>query len=69
MRKKKRKKLAEQQLLDSIFALESEWKHIQQIVEQSIEPSENSLNHLRLAQAKYMFLLGEARHKNLSALS
>lgn len=69
MRKKKRRKIAEQELLDTIFALEREWKQIQQIVEKSIEPSENSLNHLRLAQAKYMFLLREARHKNLSAMS
>lgn len=69
MRRKKRKRLADEQLLDAIFNLEREWKQIQAVVERSIEPTEDSVQELRLAQAKYMFLLKEARHRNLNALS
>ncbi|MBY7141571.1 YaaL family protein [Virgibacillus sp. NKC19-3] len=56
------------ELLDAIFALEREWKQIESIVDKSIESPYTSHRLEALAQAKYMFLLREARHRKISAL-
>ncbi|MBP1970294.1 hypothetical protein J2Z83_002412 [Virgibacillus natechei] len=62
------KKDVDGELLDAIFTLEREWKQIESIVEKSIEPSHSSHQMEALAQAKYLFLLREARHRKVSAL-
>lgn len=68
MRKKGNKRDMDKQLLNAIFTVESEWKQIQSIVDESIDPSDMSLYRVSLEQAKYMFLLKEARHRNISAV-
>lgn len=68
MRRKKFKTRIDEELLDTVFSVEFEWKQIQAIVENSIEPSDDSLDQLQLAQAKYIFLLKEARHRKVSAI-
>lgn len=68
MGRKISKRTIDQQLLDSIFTLESEWRHIQAIIESSIEPVDSSIYKQGLAQAKYLFLLREARHRKISAI-
>lgn len=67
MRKKVRKKVTDQELLDAIYTLQREWQRIESIVEGSIEPMERSLYKEKLAKAKYLFLLREARQRKLSA--
>lgn len=68
MRRKKRKREMDRQLLDAIFIHEAEWKNLQNIVERSIEPLDESRFKLQLAQAKYMYLLREAKYRKISYL-
>lgn len=67
MRRKTRKKKIDQELLDAIYTLQHEWQRIEAIVEDSIEPMERSVYKEKLAKAKYLFLLREARKRNLNA--
>lgn len=67
-RKKLKKEDIDKQLLDSIFTLEQEWKQIRSLVEKSIEPMDSSMYRESLAQAKYLYLLREARHRKVSAI-
>lgn len=67
----KRKKLREQtnkRLLGAFFKAEMEWKQLKSIVENSIEPTEESRYLLSLSEARYIFLLREAKARKLSAL-
>ncbi|MFZ3578522.1 YaaL family protein [Virgibacillus sp. DJP39] len=68
MGKKYKKKYVDEELLDTIFVLEKEWKSIESIVEQSIEPTETAIFREKFSQAKYLFLLREARHRKISAI-
>ncbi|WP_068675884.1 YaaL family protein [Oceanobacillus sp. Castelsardo] len=68
MGKKIKKKDVDAELLHSIYQLESEWKQIRSIMEHSVEASQIGRLQESLAQAKYIFLLKEARHRNLHAL-
>lgn len=68
MAKKIKKKEVDEQLLNSIFTLEREWKQIQAIVEKSIEPTMDGMYRQSLAQAKYLYLLREARRRKISAI-
>lgn len=68
MGKKRSKRDMDKQLLNAIFTVEEEWKQIQTIVDESIDPSDMTLYRVSLEQAKYMFLLKEARHRNISAV-
>lgn len=68
MGKKIKKKDVDMKLIDSIYQLELEWKQIRSIMEHSVEASHTGRLQESLAQAKYIFLLKEARHRNLHAL-
>jgi len=68
MRRKKYKKIVDQSLLDAIFDAEREWKHLRRIVENSIDPMLETEQHEKLAEAKYMFLLKEAKRRKVSVL-
>ncbi|GAB3054316.1 YaaL family protein [Virgibacillus ainsalahensis] len=67
MGKKLKKQDIDRELLDAIFVLEREWKDIEAIVERSIETPYSNHQRAALAQAKYLFLLREARHRKVSA--
>ena len=68
-RKKRRAKDMDQQLLMNIRQLKKEWENLNSIIDQSIEPSEEGLKELALTKSKYLYLLREARHRGLNALS
>lgn len=68
MGKKIKKKDVDNDLLDAIFLVEQEWKQIQSIVGKSIEPTQSGVQQEALAQAKYLFLLREARHRKINAI-
>lgn len=67
MRKRTRKRAIDQHLLDTINVLKREWQQIESIVESSIEPTAESLYQQNIARAKYLFLLREARHRDIRA--
>jgi len=56
------------ELLDAIFILRKDWKQIQAIGLQSIDRTFESRYVEKMARARYLFLLREARHHNISAL-
>ncbi|GEN53069.1 MULTISPECIES: YaaL family protein [Halobacillus] len=68
-RKKTVKKEMDRELLLHIKELKREWETLNTIIEQSIEPSDDGLNDLAVAKAKYFYLLREARFRGINALS
>ncbi|MFB1051677.1 YaaL family protein [Paraliobacillus sp. JSM ZJ581] len=67
MRKKVKRQEVNKRLLQDIFRIKNELAKIQDIIEISIEPSEIGLYELKIAEAKYFYLLREARHRGVSA--
>ncbi|WP_047980687.1 YaaL family protein [Ornithinibacillus contaminans] len=67
-KKRRRKREVDELLLDSIFSIEHEWKQIKSIVSKSIDSSINGRSTEKIAQAKYLFLLREAKHRKISAV-
>lgn len=68
MAKKLKKEHVDAELLHAIFVIEKEWKQIRELGEKSIERSDESRAAEKIAQAKYLYLLREARRRNVSAL-
>jgi hypothetical protein len=68
-RKKVKKKEIDQRLLSDINRLQHDWTNLKNIIEHSVDPTEEGMRDLALAQAKYFYLIKEARHRKLSALS
>ncbi|GAA0439157.1 YaaL family protein [Lentibacillus halophilus] len=68
MRKTRKNKETDQQLLDAIIALEHEWKQIQAIVDKSIEPTEDVFFRQNLARENYLFLLREAKRRHIGII-
>ncbi|MYL34397.1 DUF2508 family protein [Pontibacillus yanchengensis] len=66
-KKTKQKELYDQQLLDQINQLKQEWMSLQKIMDHSIDESEYGTRDLILSEAKYFYLLREARKRNVSA--
>ncbi len=67
-RRKKYEQEVNQRLLYSFFQVEAEWKRLRTIVEDSIDPSYETEMRLILAEKRYIYLLKEAKRRNLSAL-
>lgn len=65
---KTKKKDMNMELLDAIFQLEKELKQIRFMMNQSIQPTQGVKIQEALIKSKYIFLLREARRRNLSAL-
>ncbi|GAB4072072.1 hypothetical protein GCM10028778_01160 [Barrientosiimonas marina] len=68
MKQKKQRQEADNQLLEALFSAENEWRQIQAIMDKSVEPTEGGWFQLKLAQAKYLFLLREARRRDVRAI-
>lgn len=66
MRKKKLIKQYDQQVLDAYFLLEQEWKTLRSIVDESLDPLRDTEYQLKLAQAKYMYMLKEIKSRNIT---
>jgi len=48
--------------------LENEWKQIRALGQKSIDRTFESRAAEKIAEAKYLYLLREARHRNINAL-
>lgn len=64
----KRQKETDQALLNALFRVEADWKKLREIVDYSIDPFIEAEQRLQLAEAKYMFLLREAKHRKISLI-
>lgn len=67
-KRKMKKRYVDHTVLTTIYRLQADWKKTEEIIEHSVEPSEGSLIERDIALAKYMFMLREARERNLTAL-
>ncbi len=68
MKRRKKQRETDRELLDSIFQIEAEWKKLRHIVDNGIDPMMETRQKLLLVEAKYMFLIREAKHRKVSLL-
>lgn len=68
MRRKRKQKEIDRALLDTFFTVETNWKNLQQIHQNSVDPMGETLQKLQLSEAMYIFLLKEAKHRKISVL-
>lgn len=68
MKRKRRQKEIDRELLDAIFSIEAEWKHLRHIVDNGIDPVLETRQKLLLVEAKYMYLIREAKRRKVSLL-
>ncbi|SIS53666.1 YaaL family protein [Salimicrobium flavidum] len=68
-RKKKKKRQEEERLIENIRDAHEEWRKLDRLMQQSIDPSEEGYRQLTVAKAKYFYLLREARIRNINAHS
>lgn len=66
-RKGKLRRETDQKLWDSLNDLKEEWMRNKLLVEKSIDPNVHLLNDLKTSEAKYFYLVREAKVRNLSA--
>ncbi|MGM7703819.1 YaaL family protein [Pseudalkalibacillus sp. Hm43] len=59
------RKEANERLLKAIESVRSEWLTKKELIENSVEPSEQVLYEVKLAKAKYFFLLKEAKVRKI----
>ncbi|ASS89695.1 MULTISPECIES: YaaL family protein [Aeribacillus] len=55
----------DQLLLQDLIELKEHWEYQKRLVEKSFDPSPEVLSSLKLAEAKYLFLLKEAKKRNI----
>ncbi|WP_246946186.1 YaaL family protein [Bacillus pinisoli] len=67
-RKGKLRKSFNEQLLLSLEKNKNEWMRQKEIVNRCVEPSEEVLFHLKIAEAKYFFLIREAKQRKVTLL-
>ena len=68
-RKAKLRQELDEELMTTLTKCKNQWLNQKRIIEGSIEPSEEVLYQLRLSEAKYLFLLKEARDKKMRYLN
>lgn len=66
--KRKKKKEIDQQILQEIFRLKKERMELNSIIDKSIEASEVIMNDLSVLEAKYFYLLREARYRKIRVM-
>ncbi|MBM7606754.1 hypothetical protein JOC75_004834 [Metabacillus crassostreae] len=55
----------DQQLIQNLLMMKKEWNRQKQLVDKSVEPSPQVLYELKVAEAKYFFLLKEAKVRKI----
>lgn len=53
-------------LLDQLNHFKQDWQQQKSLLGKSFDPSEEVICETKLAEAKYFFLLKEAKHRNIS---
>lgn len=67
MGKKLKKRDIDDELLEAFYAAEQDWKQIKSLMEHSVDAPPSTRQLEAIAQAKYMFLLREVRHRKINA--
>jgi hypothetical protein len=55
----------DEKLIDQLESLKEHWMVQKNIIEKSVEPSDEVLYELKLAESKYFFLLREAKTRGI----
>ncbi|MEC2077662.1 YaaL family protein [Metabacillus fastidiosus] len=55
----------DQSLVEKLVLMKDEWSRQKQLIERSVEPSPEVLFELKLVEAKYLFLLREAKNRSI----
>ena len=58
----------DESLLETLDSLRQEWERQRNLVDKSVEPSLEVLSHLYLAEAKYFYVLKEAKKRPVKML-
>ncbi len=64
-KRKIKKREVDEEILNKIRQYQTNWNHINELMKNSLEPSESSLYDQAVSKSKYFFLLREARSRNL----
>ncbi|MEH7226533.1 YaaL family protein [Bacillus sp. JJ1566] len=64
-KKGKLRKEFNQELFSQLEIAKKEWMRQKNLIEKSIEPSDDILNELKVAETKYFFLLREAKRRKV----
>ena len=70
MRKRARQTIRRElneELLQSIYKLQHEWQHLQHIIDRSVGPVDHLVFQKNIAKLKYVYLIKEARIRNIRA--
>jgi len=54
-------------LLESIYKLQHEWQHLQSVINRSVGPVDHLIFQATIAKSKYIYLLKEAKQRNIKA--
>ena len=54
-----------QELFSQLEIAKKEWIRQKNLIEKSVEPSDDVLNELKVAETKYFFLLREAKRRKI----
>jgi hypothetical protein len=60
------KKEFDEKLIEELETVKNEWLKQKNLVEKVVEPSEAVLVDLKIAEAKYFFLIKEAKRRRIS---
>lgn len=55
----------DKKLLQLLEQQKDEWKRQEKMMERSLEPSEDVICHLKITEAKYLYLLREAKQRKV----
>lgn len=56
----------DERLLLQVDGIRTEWANQRMLVEKSFDPSEEILNQLKVADAKYFYLIKEAKNRKIN---
>lgn len=65
-KKKAMRNLEDQRLINMMEELKEQLANLQSIVKNSVDPSEDVIQLLKVTEAKYLFLLKEARERKIN---
>lgn len=55
----------DEKLVQLLEQQKAEWKRQEKMMERSLEPSEDVICHLKITEAKYLYLLKEAKQRRV----
>ncbi|MDQ0157871.1 YaaL family protein [Robertmurraya andreesenii] len=56
----------DEKLMEQISEIRTEWANQKSLVEKSFDPSEEILTHAKLTEAKYFYLIREAKNRKIN---